>query len=68
MSLSLEITLDNDLYMVKDEIDDEILMFLEFYRKDSNFLGHQVWYKVFIDHITIEMLHFRLKKTLSSMW
>ena len=68
MSLSLEITLDNDLYMVKDEIDDEILMFLEFYRKDSIFLGHQVWYKVFIDHITIEMLHFRLKKTLSSMW
>ena len=42
MSLVLEITLYDVQREVRNELDNEILMFLKRYREDSNLLGYQL--------------------------
>ena len=67
MSLDLEMTLDNVPHDVRKNLDNKRLMFLKYYREDSNLLGNQLWDKEFTDRITTEFLHFLLKKMTFSM-
>ena len=51
-SLALEMLLDNVPRVVRNNLNNESLMFLERYRQDFNFVGHQMCDKDFTAHIT----------------